>query len=220
MKHSSDPKVSNSGIEVLMGRKWSADKELTIEEVNLRVKSIVGSVAKGRTDLGLIPTNFTRKVTIKEGQQLIQDEVRAGMGKRMMTKVVGYNQQGAWTKWDRIERYKISWAEFWKTDFSCTKFLVQLVYGILPSPSNLYLWDKIDKPKCLRKRSQQHILSSCQTAVAYGRYCWRHDNVLEATALIITEAIQSSKFVPCKRVIRSVKPGTKSSEKQTKAPSL
>ena len=97
---------------------------------------------------------------------------------------------------------------------------VQMVYDILPSPSNLHLWSKIDMPKRPEKGSRQHILSSCKTTLADGRYRWRHDKILEVTALIITEAIQSSKFFPGKRIIRFVKPEMKSSKKQTKAQSL
>ena len=66
-KNFRDPKVSNAGIKVLTGRKWSAAKELAIAEGNIRVKSIVVSVAKGRVGLGLIPTYCSGKVTIKEG---------------------------------------------------------------------------------------------------------------------------------------------------------
>ena len=70
-KNSRDPKVSNAGIEVLRGREWSTAKELAMAEGDIRVKSIVGSVAKGRGSLGLIPPYCPGKVTIKEGQKLI-----------------------------------------------------------------------------------------------------------------------------------------------------
>ena len=69
-KNSSDRKVSNAGIEVLTGRKWSEAKELAIAEGNIRVISIMGPVAKGRAGLGQIPTYCPGKVTTKEGQKL------------------------------------------------------------------------------------------------------------------------------------------------------
>ena len=111
------------------------------------------------------------------------------MEEKRMTKMVGYGQQGAWTKWDKIDRRKVSWSEFWKIDFSRTKFLVKIVYDLLPSPANLQVWGKTETsncPLCPEKGSLQHILRSCTTAFAEGRYRWRHDKVLEATALIIT----------------------------------
>ena len=220
-KNSRDPKVTNAGIEVLAGRKWSAAKKLAIAEKNLRVKSIVGSVAKGRAGLGLIPTYYPGKFTIKEGQKLIQDEIRTGMKEKRMTKVVGYGQQGVWNKWDKIDHRKMSWSKFWKTDFSRTKFLVKMVYDQLPSPANLHVWGKTETPNCPlcpEKRSLQHILSSCKTALAEGRYRWRHDKVQEA--LIITEALQRNKFVPGKRVIKFVKLGTTANEKPKVAQSI
>ena len=97
-KNSRYSKVSNAGIEVLTRRKWSAAKELAIAEENIRVKSIVGSVAKDRAGLGLIPTIFPGKVTIKEGQKLIQDEVRAEMEEKRMTRMIEYGQQGILTR--------------------------------------------------------------------------------------------------------------------------
>ena len=91
-----------------------------------------------------------------------------------------------------------------------------MVYDLLPCPANLHVWGKTETPNCPlcpEKGSLQHILSSCKTALVEGRYRWRHDKVLEATALIITEALQRNKFVPSKRVIKFVKPGTIANEK-------
>ena len=221
--NSSDPKVSGAGIEVRTGRKWRAAEELAIAEGNLRVKAIVGSVAQGRAGLGLIPTNFTGKITPKERQQLLQDEVRAGMEEKRLTKMVGLCQQGAWTKWNKVEHRRISWNDFWHMDFSRTRFLVEMVYDVLPSPMNLHLWGKIETPKCplcQGRGSLQHILSSCKTALTDGRYRWRHDKVLETTALIITDAVQSNKFVSGKRMIQFVRAGVTPCKKPSEARSL
>ena len=222
-KNSRDPKVSGAGIEVRTGRKWKAAEELSIALSNLRVKAIVGAVAQGRAGLGRIPTNITRKVTPKERQQLLQDEVRSGMEEKRLTKMVGLSQQGAWTKWNKVEHRRISWADFWHMDFSRTRFLVEMVYDVLPSPVNLHLWGKTDTPMCplcQERGSLRHVLSSCKTALSDGRYRWRHDKVLEAIALIITDAEQSSKFVPGKRVIQFVRAGANPCKKPQEARSL
>ena len=222
-KNSRDPKVSGAGIEVRTGRKWRAAEELSIAESNLRVKAIVGAVAQGRAGLGRIPTNITRKVTPKERQQLLQDEVRSGMEEKRLTKMVRLSQQGAWTKWNKVEHRRISWADFWHMDFSRTRFLVEMVYDVLPSPVNLHLWGKTDTPMCplcQERGSLRHVLSSCKTALSDGRYRWRHDKVLEAIALIITDAVQSIKFVPGKRVIQFVRAGANPCKKPQEARSL
>lgn len=139
-RNSRDPKVSGAGIEIKTGRKWSATKELAIAEGNLRVKAIMGSVAQGRAGLELIPSYKFGKSTVKERQHLIQDEVRAGMEENRMTKMAGYSQQGTWTRWDGVDRRKVSWSDLWNTDFSRSRFLVQMVYDVLPSATNLHLW--------------------------------------------------------------------------------
>ena len=123
------------------------------------------------------------------------------MEEKRMTKMVGYGQQGAWTKWDKIDRRKVSWFEFWKTGISRKKFLVKMVYDLWPSPTNLHVWGETEIPNCPlcpEKGSLQHILSSCKIALAEGRYRWRHGKVLEAISLIITEALQRNKFFPGK----------------------
>ena len=71
------------------------------------------------------------------------------MEEKRMTKMVGYGQKGAWTKWNKIDHRKLSWSEFWKSDFSHTKFLVKVVYDLLPIPTNLHVWGKTETPNCL-----------------------------------------------------------------------
>ncbi|GAA6088928.1 uncharacterized protein LOC109140547, partial [Tachysurus ichikawai] len=71
------------------------------------------------------------------------------------------------------------------------KFLVQAVYDVLPSPSNLYTWGLVDTPGCVlcqRKGTLEHILSCCPRALREGRYRWRHDQVL----ITIAESIQAT----------------------------
>ena len=90
-RNSRNPKVLGTGIEVKTIRRWKAAKELAIAEGNLRIKAIVDSVAQERAGLGLIPSNITRKITVKEHQHLIQDEVRAEMEEKRMTKMASYS---------------------------------------------------------------------------------------------------------------------------------
>ena len=211
-RYSKDPKVAGAGIEVRTGRKWSAIKELDIAEERLRVKTIVGTIAVGKTGLGFSPSTRVDQASREERQHLLQEEVRTGVEERRLTKMVGCRQQGAWTKWEQTERRKVSWADIWSTDFSRTRFLLQMVYDTLPSPANLCLWGKKDTPKCPLCPgigTLQHILSGCKVALTEGRYRWRHDKVLESVAVIITDAIQTSKFSPGKRAIPFVRAGDK-----------
>ena len=65
------------------------------------------------------------------------------------------------------------------------KFLMRSVYGLLLSPAILHRWGLVEDPKCQpcdKPGTMQHALSSCQTALAQGRYRRRQDTVLRELA--------------------------------------
>lgn len=180
-RDSSDSKVSLAGIEVKTGRKWKAQEAVDQAESRLRHSELVGAVASGPAGLGSNPRPRFNKVQGKERQQLIQDEVRAGVEEAHCSRTVGMRQQAAWTRWEQLVDRKISWTELWKSEPHRIKFLVQSVYDVLPSPSNLFRWGLADTPLCplcQRGGSLEHILSCCPKALGEGRYRWRHDQVL------------------------------------------
>ena len=82
--------------------------------------------------------------------------------------------------------------------------MIQSVYDILPSPSNLRIWGKSETPGCQRRGSLQYILSSCPKALGDGRYRWRHDLVLRAIASEVTDAISVSKYQPRRKIDRII----------------
>ena len=94
-RESKDPKVVAANIEVCTGRKWSAAQEIRIAEEKMRHKDILGTVAIGRTGLGYL-TNPQNEGGSK--RLWIQVEVRAGVEESRLCKMVGFNQQRAWTK--------------------------------------------------------------------------------------------------------------------------
>lgn len=100
-------------------------------------------------------------------------------------------QQGAWTRWENVLQRKITWSNIWKADFHRTRFLVQAVYDVLPSPANLHVWGTLG-PRCSGRGSLEHLLSSCPKALGDGRYRCR-DQVLRAVADSIATAINTSK---------------------------
>lgn len=218
-KESNDPKVVAACIQSRTGRKWRAENELEIAEDRLRHKAILGTIAKGRAGLGYFPCPQINKTKGKERRQLIQKEVRAGIEETRYCKMVGLSSQGAWTKWQGVEQKKISWSDYWRSNFGEISFLIKSVYDVLPSPSNLYIWGKRDTPNCQlcgKRATLQHILSSCAKALSDGRYRWRHDKVLKAIAHEVSEAVRTSKYKPNKKfiLIPFVKEGTKK-EKHT-----
>ena len=118
-------------------------RELQVAEERLRHKDILGSIAKGRAGLEVFPSTHINSAKGKERRQLIQGEVREGVEGRYC-KMVGLSQQGAWTRWEDVERKKITWSDCWRPDFSEIRFLIKSVY-VLPSPTNLHIWGKRER---------------------------------------------------------------------------
>lgn len=97
-------------------------------------------------------------------------------------------QQGAWSRWENAIERRVTWAELWKAEPQRIKFLVQAVYNVLPSPSNLHVWGKVESPACplcSKHGTLEHILSNCAKALGEGRYRWQHDQVLKSTSASI-----------------------------------
>ncbi|XP_028292553.1 uncharacterized protein LOC114455485 [Gouania willdenowi] len=211
-RESSDPKVAQAGIEVRTGRKWRAAVAVDVAESRVRQRVLVGKVAQGRAGLGSGRTHFN-KAKKRERRALILEEVRAGLEEKRASQMVGMRQQGAWMRWEQALERKITWTELWKAEPHRIKFLIQAVYDVLPSPSNLCIWGKAETPACplcQRRGTLEHILSCCSKALGEGRYRWRHDQVLKAIANSICCGISHSKSLrPVKKSITFVRAGEK-----------
>lgn len=99
---------------------------------------LVNSVAVGRAGLG----SHTRG---RERRQLIQDGIGAEVEEERRSRTLVMHQQGAWTNWDHASSRNITWTELWKSEPARFKFLIQAVYDVLPSPSNLHCWGLMAK---------------------------------------------------------------------------
>ena len=82
-------------------------------EERLRHKVILGSIAKSRAGLGFFPFMHTNSAKGKERRQFIQEELREGVEEVRYSKMVGLSQQGAWTKWDDVEKKRDTWSDCW-----------------------------------------------------------------------------------------------------------
>ena len=104
--------------------------------------------------------------------------------------------QGAWTKWEKVMRRVIKWADLWKMSPLKAKFLIRSVYDVLPTPSNLAVWGTDVDPTCVlcgRRCTLEHILSSCSASLTAGRYTYRHNQVLKVIARVILEETKTKK---------------------------
>lgn len=149
-----------------------------------------------KSRLGLLPKDTAQPGPKEKRQQLLQDEVRAGVEEERVSRAVGLWQQGAWTRWESVLQCKVTGSNILQADFNRVRFPVQVVYDVLPSPANLQAWGKSETPSyplCSGRRPLEHLLSSCPKALADGRYRWRHSQVLRAVAERIASAVCTSK---------------------------
>ncbi|KAI2661122.1 Spore protein YkvP [Labeo rohita] len=169
---SRDAKVSGAGIVVRTGRKWRAAEAVQQAETRLKHKAILGSVTQGRAGLGSLTATRYDLASGRERQRLVQEEEQA------------------------MER-NVTWKDIWTWNPQRIRFLIQGVYDILPSPSNLYTWGRVETPACplcSKPGTLEHILSSCSKALGEGRYWWRHDQVLKSIAEAISKGIKDSRY--------------------------
>ncbi len=145
---SRDAKVSGAGIVVRTWRKWRAAEAVQQAETRLKHKAILGTVAQGRARLGSLRATQYDSASRKERQRLVQEEVRASVEEERYSRAVAMRQQGAWMKWEQAMERSVTWKDIWKWNPQRIKFLIQGVYDVLPSPSNLCTWGKIETPAC------------------------------------------------------------------------
>lgn len=184
---------------------------MEVAESQLRHRTLVGTVAQGRAGLGSITRARFDKAEGKDRRALLQEEVRAAVEEERASTIIGMRQQGAWTRWEQAVERKVTWTDLWKAEPQRLRFLIQAVYDVLPSPSNLFCWGKVESPVCTlcqKRGTLEHILSCCPRGLSEGRYRWRHDQVLKAIANTICCGIAHCKRLrPEKRTISFIRAG-------------
>ena len=190
LRDSKDERVSNAGVITRTGRKWAADIAVRQAESSLELKDIIGNVCTGRQGLGT--SHFTQWKTAgaQQRREMVQAEVRHQEEVIRKAKAVELATQGTWTRWDLPDR-RVTWSDLWRLEPFRISFLLRSVYDTLPSPVNLARWGLREDPLCKlcgKKGTMSHILAGCPTALAQGRYRWRHDQVLCVIAEILEQA--------------------------------
>lgn len=184
LRDSPDELIREANITTRTSRKWSEMDSVSQAESALKQKDIVGVTAVGRQGIGSTKAVLWSRADQNERRALIQSEVRRTEEQARQTRAVGMGAQGAWTTWETTDR-KLTWGDIWKYEPLRLSFLLRSVYDLLPSPANLCRWGLAPDPKCSlcdRPGTLEHVLSSCPTALAQGRYRWRHDAVLRELA--------------------------------------
>lgn len=184
LRDSNDMSISRAGIEVRMGRHWSASSAVEKAESRLKHQDIVGISCSGRQGLGNNTRPLWNSATTGERRALVQSEIRREEEESRKVKAVQMGNQGSWTKWQTSER-KLNWTDIWKYQFFQLQFLIRAVYDVLPTPANLQRWGLVEAAECAlcgSRATLDHILSSCKEALSQGKYRWRHDQVIRVIA--------------------------------------
>lgn len=100
-KESSDPNVSQAGIEVRTERKCRAHEAVDQAESRLCHRALMGTVTIGRAGLGSIPTISFNNLKGKVMRDLVQKGVRAGAREERASHIVGLRQKNAWSRWEQ-----------------------------------------------------------------------------------------------------------------------
>ena len=221
IRNNKDPFVREAGISLRSGRKWNVDKAVDEAQARLQHKDIVGTISQGRLGIGCTTRQSWAKAGPVEQRHLVQGEIREMQEEERLVRAAGMRKQGSWLNWEGVRPRKIGWNDLKSMEACRIKFLLKSVYDVLPSPSNLCLWKLSDSPNCKlcdRPANLFHVLSHCPTALADGRYTWRHNQVLSQIAHHLALALKQSK--PSKHAnkpvfINFVKEGQTKSSKET-----
>ena len=109
--------VSNNAPSLVAGRKWRPASAVEEAAASLRLADIVGHVQQGRGGLGLttrLPACNTPAAP--ERRKLVVEEINRQEEAARWAKAVSLGKQGQWTRWESVEKRRISWKELWSME--------------------------------------------------------------------------------------------------------
>ena len=188
LDESEDPGVKGAGVCVDGGRKTDTQAAVEEAESRLKMRDLTGIPNKGKEGLGLQPRVPFSKANKKEKRKMIVKTIQEMEGEERTVRMTNLRKQGAQLGWEVPER-RIGHREILEMPEGRLKFLVKAVYDLLPTPSNKNMWYGTEESchLCGGVGTVNHILSGCPTALAQGRYKWRHDEVLRELAQTVEE---------------------------------
>ena len=152
------------------------------------IKTLSPTLKKGRkwkvkdTIISTKEKKWWSKANGKDRRDMVIQEVRNEEDNKRLIKGVQQSQQGQWTSWEEALQRSITWNDIWQMAPLKLSFLIRSTYDQLPSKSNLVKWKKESDLTCSlcneKPQTLEHVLSSCKTALANGRYTWRHNELV------------------------------------------
>ncbi|KAJ8016900.1 hypothetical protein DPEC_G00012150 [Dallia pectoralis] len=148
LTESRDPCVSGTAPTLVTGRKWNPAAASHQAKTDLRHRDIIGNVQQGRGGLGLGDSRPSwPRAAPDQRRRLVVEEVRRHEQATRCLKAISQAKQGQWTRWEGVERRKLSWRELMGMEAFHISFILRATYNVLPSTSNLNQWYGED-PTC------------------------------------------------------------------------
>ena len=109
-------------------------------ESALKIKEIIGTVASGRTSLGLHPQRWWSKESSNiNKRKLVSEEIHLFEEVARIATAVGQRKPGAWTKWESAKDRAVIWGDVKHMEPQKLSFLIKAVYDVLHQ-STFMLW--------------------------------------------------------------------------------
>ena len=165
--------MKNAQPSVITDRKWKAKIAVENAESALRMKEITGTVANGKTGLGLHSQRWWSKESTLNRRKMVSEEIH-----HLEEGNKAHGPSG------RVQKTELSHGATSSTwNQKKLSFHINAVYDVLPTPVNLHAWGLTTSNRCRaceKTANLKHILTGCKYAL---RSCtWRHNEVLEIFA--------------------------------------
>ena len=120
---------------------------------------------------------------------------------KLVAKAVQQSLPGRWTRWEGLFQRDVSFNSLLRSSPQLVSFTLGVTFFIVGFPANLKRWGLSNEESCClydaKKCTVGHILTSCLSALASGRYRFHHDSVLKVLAnhiLSFNKASHAQKF--------------------------
>ena len=212
LRDSSDPLVSAANPKIRVGM-WRPETATNIAEAELNFNKIRGPVNQGNLGLGVVKPTVIPKKCSHAYRKLVSSTSQKIEEEKDTERALKLQLQCHWMSWENYIKTNLSWKNILALPPNLLSFCISATYNVLPSPSNLYRWNKEDNASCTLCGKHlctiAHILGACNFSLTQGRFTFRHDSVLTSLVSVLKTFIRTVKpTIPNKRnAIHFVKAG-------------
>ena len=196
LRDSTDPIVSAANPKIKVG-KWRPETATSIAEAELNYQQIRGPVYQGNLGLGTVKPTVIPPKRSHAYRNLVSSTSQNIEQEKDIDRALKLQLQCHWMSWENYIKTNFSWKNILALPPNLISFCISATYNVLPSPSNLYRWQKIQDPSCTLCGKHvctiAHILGACNFSLKQGRFTFRHDSVLSSLVSVLKTFIKTIK---------------------------